>query len=410
MKKGKRIAVGFVISGILICLGLYNLSYKVNHEFPKVSVQQESDKISHKEAKSRELYIVCEISKTWKEKGRGIGAQCDWTVVNNTKYDVKDWKIKMDMSYDGRIDSIWNVDYTKKGERITYIPRNDVEDMEHIEHGGHRTFGMVVKNEMKRELPNVKNIEIIGYKQLNLLELPAFWVLILCAMIWLIFVVAYLYSCAKLRKANLRHLLDQEMIFQSIYTFTDFIDAKDTYTRGHSVRVATYAREIAKGLGLPQQDVDNIYYAGLLHDAGKIGIPDAILNKPGKLTEEERQIINAHTTNGVKMLRHFTVIDGIQETALTHHERFDGTGYPNGKKGKMIPLYGRIVCVADSYDAMASDRVYRKHLPEDKILEELRRNSGTQFDPEIVAVMIELIQTGRIKELDMEISAITIDE
>lgn len=185
-------------------------------------------------------------------------------------------------------------------------------------------------------------------------------------------------------------------------TFISFIDAKDPYTRGHSKRVAMYAAEIAKRMGLSGDEVQNIYYAGLLHDAGKISIPDAVLNKPGKLTDEERKLIQNHTIAGGKMLKQMSSIRGIRETALYHHERYDGTGYPEGLRGEAIPLYARIVGVADSYDAMSSNRVYRRHLNKDEIIEEIQNGSGTQFDPDLVKYMVDMINDGYVNVVKME--------
>jgi HD-GYP domain-containing protein (c-di-GMP phosphodiesterase class II) len=202
---------------------------------------------------------------------------------------------------------------------------------------------------------------------------------------------------------------DVKLILQSMNTFISFIDAKDPYTRGHSRRVAMYAAEIAKRMNLSEDEIQNIYYAGLLHDAGKISVPDAVLNKPGTLTEDERAQIQNHTIAGGKMLKQMSSLKGIRETALYHHERFDGTGYPEGLKGETIPLYARIVGVADSYDAMSSNRVYRRHLNKDDIIEEIQKGSGTQFDPDIVKYMVDMINDGYVNVVKME-TAETDDE
>lgn len=141
-------------------------------------------------------------------------------------------------------------------------------------------------------------------------------------------------------------------------------------------------------------EINTLYYIALMHDCGKVGIPDAILRKPGELTANERELIQSHTTMGGNILRKFTAIDGIKNGALYHHERFDGHGYPEGLKGDNIPLCARIICIADSYDAMSSKRCYRKPLQRDEILSELTENAGKQFDPSIVTYMIDMIQDG----------------
>ena len=188
------------------------------------------------------------------------------------------------------------------------------------------------------------------------------------------------------------------------------VDAKDEYTKAHSLRVALYAAEIARRSGMKEEDVKRIKYIALVHDCGKVGVPDAILKKTGALTPEEREIINSHTVLGGHIMESFNAIEGIREGALSHHERYDGNGYPNKQKGKKIPVCARIIGVADAYDAMSSDRCYRPKLPKEVILEELRKNSGTQFDPEYVRYMIAMMEDGtadRIHEVRAEGADIT---
>ncbi|MBP3825479.1 MAG: HD-GYP domain-containing protein, partial [Butyrivibrio sp.] len=220
--------------------------------------------------------------------------------------------------------------------------------------------------------------------------------------IWAALFVGFFVSNFNLKNYREKQKNDVRIILQSMNTFISFIDAKDPYTRGHSRRVAMYAAEIAKRMRLSEDEVQNIYYAGLLHDAGKLSVPDAVLNKPGKLTDEERKLIQDHTVAGGKMLKQMTSLRGIRETALYHHERYDGAGYPEGLKGDTIPLYARIVGVADSYDAMSSNRVYRRHLNKDEIIEEIQQGSGTQFDPNIVPYMVDMINDGYVNVVKME--------
>ena len=216
------------------------------------------------------------------------------------------------------------------------------------------------------------------------------------------FIIGFLVTRFNLKNYKERQRNDMEIILQSMNTFISFIDAKDPYTRGHSRRVAMYAAELAKRMGLSEDEVQNVYYAGLLHDSGKISIPDAVLNKPGKLTDDERALIQNHTVAGGKMLKQMSSVRGIRETALYHHERYDGSGYPEGLRGESIPLYARIVGVADSYDAMSSNRVYRRHLNKDEIIEEIQKGSGTQFDPEVVKYMVDMINDGYVNVVKME--------
>ena len=192
----------------------------------------------------------------------------------------------------------------------------------------------------------------------------------------------------------------ERMTMQTITTIANTIDAKDEYTRGHSRRVAEYSATIAAELGMSDVEVSNIRIIGLLHDIGKIGIPDSVLNKPGKLTNEEFQIMKGHTLAGAEILKDIDMIPGLEIGAKSHHERIDGKGYPEGISGDDIPYLARIIAVADAYDAMSSNRVYRRHLPKDKILFELEKGCGTQWDEEITNVMIKLINEDRLPKIN----------
>lgn len=169
------------------------------------------------------------------------------------------------------------------------------------------------------------------------------------------------------------------------------IDAKDKYTRGHSVRVANYSREIARRMGKSEEEQERIYRAALLHDVGKIRIPDEIINKPGKLTDEEYAFIKLHPVAGYHILKSFSKGQIVATGAKFHHERYDGKGYPNGLVGENTPEHARIIGVADAYDAMASNRSYRSALPQEVIRGELVAGKGTQFDPQIVEIMLEMV-------------------
>lgn len=169
------------------------------------------------------------------------------------------------------------------------------------------------------------------------------------------------------------------------------IDAKDTYTNGHSVRVAEYSREIAKRAGFDADMQQRIYITGLLHDVGKIGIPDAIINKEGKLNDEEYDIIKTHPEKGSTILRNIKEMPELTIGARWHHERFDGKGYPEGLKGKSIPEEARIIAIADAYDAMTSNRSYRRSLPQDVVRNEIEKGKGAQFDPEYADYMLQMI-------------------
>lgn len=186
----------------------------------------------------------------------------------------------------------------------------------------------------------------------------------------------------------------ERVTLNSIMVIANTIDAKDTYTAGHSIRVAQCAEEIAKRLGWDENKRLNLHYVALLHDIGKIGVPDAILNKPLALTKEEFDIIRKHPVMGGEILKDIHMIPHVGEGALYHHERYDGKGYPTGLKGKTIPEFARVITIADTYDAMNSRRVYRDKLPREKIIEEFERCNGAQFDPEFGQVFIDMLKDG----------------
>ena len=186
----------------------------------------------------------------------------------------------------------------------------------------------------------------------------------------------------------------QKIFIQAITTITYAVDAKDRYTKGHSVRVAQYCLAIAKKLSWSKQDCLNLYYTALLHDIGKIGIPDSILNKPVKLTDEEYRLVRNHPIMGANILRPITMVPQICDGAKYHHERYDGKGYPYGLKGNDIPYIARIIGIADAYDAITSNRIYEKAQVTDYAVSELEKGRGTQFDPYLTDVMLEVIKDG----------------
>ncbi|MBP3256309.1 MAG: HD domain-containing protein [Clostridia bacterium] len=189
--------------------------------------------------------------------------------------------------------------------------------------------------------------------------------------------------------------LSQQMIEQITSALVETIDAKDSYTQGHSRRVSEYACMIAKKAGKDEQECKDIKFIALLHDVGKIGISSSIINKEGKLTEEEYQIMKKHPIIGRDILDKITINANLRIGACFHHERYDGKGYPFGLKGDEIPEVARIIAVADAYDAMTSKRSYRDSLPQKKVREELVKGTGKQFDPFYANIMIELVDEDK---------------
>lgn len=260
--------------------------------------------------------------------------------------------------------------------------------------GGNYEFVMEVLGRDEETVLAAQTVQV--HKDYRFWEYPWFWVLMAVAALLSIAGIIRLGVRIKTVRLKRRQAEYQNIINQSLKTFANTIDAKDKYTNGHSLRVAIYARELAKKMKLSEEEQERLYYIALMHDIGKIGIADGILNKPDKLTEAERKIIMSHPAIGGEILKDFTSLPGISEGARYHHERYDGKGYNEGLKGEEIPYFARIICVADSYDAMSSTRCYRKDLDVDTIERELRDNAGTQFDPQIVAAMLELIEEGKV--------------
>lgn len=173
-----------------------------------------------------------------------------------------------------------------------------------------------------------------------------------------------------------------------LHALTSAVDAKDAYTCGHSERVALLSRNLAQHVGLTDADVEQIYMAGLLHDVGKIGVPESVLQKAGRLTADEFEHMKKHPEIGARILVDVKQLKPIIPGVLHHHERYDGKGYPHGLSGERIPLMGRIICLADCFDAMTSNRTYRKALPIEVARSEIRRCSGTQFDPALAEAFL----------------------
>ena len=186
--------------------------------------------------------------------------------------------------------------------------------------------------------------------------------------------------------------------FEMVSAMRRIVDAKDIYTRGHSDRVSSYAVQIARHMGKDTEYCQQIHTAGLFHDVGKLSIPDEILLKNGKLTDEEYEVIKTHPSAGADILAHITQFHPLLPAVRSHHERFDGRGYPDGLQGLNIPEMARIIAVADSFDAMTSNRQYRNGLGFQRAIDELKRCSGTQFDPHVVEAFLELALTDGFEE------------
>lgn len=191
-----------------------------------------------------------------------------------------------------------------------------------------------------------------------------------------------------------------ELFYKTIKSIAFALDAKDKYTHGHSTRVTLYSLALAKALNLPDDLLEEIETAGLLHDIGKIAIPEKILLKPGKLSPEEYEIIKTHPELGEKLVQGIEKLKIISNWLKSHHERYDGKGYPDGLAGEQIPISARIITIADTYDAMTSDRAYRSALPHEIAIDEIKRCAGSQFDPKLAQIFISIQEEVKLIKQD----------
>ncbi|MBQ8413243.1 MAG: HD domain-containing protein [Lachnospiraceae bacterium] len=388
MKRKLLMPAIFVVTIILIQIGFIKLEKEVD-KFNNTEVEITiTDGLSD----HKDVTVDMAMTKFWvdhdEENNILRGAQYDGAIKNTGKFNFHSWKVILYMSEEGKIDSLWNGEYVCEGDAITLTPM-DYNGV--VESEKDQTFGFVC---LSKNILEFNTIKLFGYFEMGIKDLSFYWILLYIRYAWIIALISYIIVTICLIGYKRRQKRDEKIILQVIDTFISFIDAKDPYTSGHSQRVAIYTKEIAKRMGLDDDEIRNYFYIALMHDCGKLMVPDTILKKPGALTKEERKVIESHTLVGADLLKNMTAISGIQDGALHHHEKFDGTGYPNKLKGKDISLVGRILCVADAYDAMNSDRCYRDKLPIEKIKSELTDNAGKQFDPDIVKYMLDMIDDG----------------
>ncbi len=387
MKKRRKTVVIVLALVLLVWCGLaLGLRYTVETE----RINTFKVNISDRQSSGRMIEVSLVPTKHWVNNkgqvGATVGAQYDGTITSHYEGTIVDWKLAVTLPQEAVLDSYWNGDYVMKDGQLIITPDEFTDD---IVPGGSRTFGFVM---IAEELLEFTEFQLEYSKEAAYEDHPLYWFLVFSLGCWVIIGVSYIISEFRTKQYEERREKDAEIILQTMRTFAGMIDAKDYYTSGHSLRVASYSQELGRRMHLDEEEIRNLGYIALMHDCGKIGISDSVLTKPGKLTAEEREIIQEHTTKGGKILENFTAIEGMKEGALYHHERYDGGGYPFGLKGEEIPLYARIICVADAYDAMNTKRCYRPRLPKEVILEELEINKGTQFDPEIAKHMIDMVR------------------
>lgn len=372
----------------------------------------------------RDLYIVFSTpdGKCWPESNGTFGAQYDGEFFNNTNHLFTDWTVTVQLPKNYWVDSFWNFDgefyYSGNVQPIpeshinypeynnqfkaeeSYIVMKKLQGNKVTEVKGKNTFvsepfmvGMIMYTP---SLLTIKRVTITGRFIYEPTESFLYYFLIIAmgidVLLLLVLITIQITVNKKVIYYELRQKLDSDIIIQSFKTFANFVDARDPYTRGHSLRVASYAREIASRMRMTEQEQMEMFWFGLMHDVGKIGVSDSILHKPTSLTDNEYDEIKSHVLKGYEMLADFTAMPMLKEVAKSHHEHWDGTGYCEHLKGQEIPLGARIVGVCDAFDAMNTNRCYRPKLPKERIIEEFKKCSGTYFDPKITKIMIAMIE------------------
>ena len=237
--------------------------------------------------------------------------------------------------------------------------------------------------------------EYVSYFTLRVMLIASFF-MILCIFFGVRMSIDY-HKADDMEVFKEREKRDKLLIREIVESFAMVIDMKDAYTNGHSTRVAKYTAMLTRELGYDQDTIEKYYSIALMHDIGKIGIPDEVLNKPGKLTPEEYAIIKSHTERGYEVLKNISIMPEIAIGARAHHERPDGKGYPLGLKGNAIPRVAQIIAVADTFDAMYSDRPYRKRMDFDKVVSIIKEVSGTQLTEDVVDAFLRLVEKDKFR-------------
>ncbi len=291
-----------------------------------------------------------------------------------------------------------NVGYLLEGydNQWTIVPQNSLNNIIYVNiPSGEYTFRLAIFDSAGEKVLEERSFELV--KEGEFYERPGFTAYML--IILSLFIIWFTWMIVQ-RQIN-QQQIKINMANETVMAIANAVDAKDVRTNQHSTRVAEYSVLIAQEMGCYkwwQRDkfLSNLRKAAQMHDIGKIAIPDGVLNKVGRLTDEEYAKMKSHVVSGAEILKDFTLVENVEEGTKYHHERYDGKGYPEGLKGEEIPLYARIIGVADAFDAMTSNRVYRNHMDTDYVMNEMKRGRGTQFDPNVLDAFIRLVEKGVI--------------
>ncbi len=292
------------------------------------------------------------------------------------------------------------VSYRLEGfeQESTTVDRDDMVPVDYTNlRGGTYHYLMQLKDNMGR---GNKTVSIQITKEKAFYEEIWFYVIVGLAALVLLMLIVQFYIRRKTQALEKKHKETSALVSEITEAFAKVIDMKDAYTNGHSSRVAKYTAMLAKELGCDEDTTEKYYRIALLHDIGKVGVPQEVLNKAGKLTDEEFDIIKSHTTQGFETLKQITIMPELAVGAQAHHERPDGRGYPNHLKGNEIPRVAQIIAVADCFDAMYSNRPYRNRMNFDKVVSIIKEVSGTQLTPDVVDAFLRLVEKGELRDPD----------
>ncbi len=278
----------------------------------------------------------------------------------------------------------------------TIVPQNNLNNIVYVNlPAGDYTFHLAIFDSSGERVLEERKFEIV--KEGELYEQPLF----LFYMLTLLSLILIWFTWLIVQRQLNQQQIKLNMANETVMAIANAVDAKDVRTHQHSLRVAEYSALIAEEMGCfprwhRKKSVNNLRRAAQLHDIGKIGVPDSVLNKVGRLTDEEYVQMKSHVDRGADILKDFTLVEHVEDGTRYHHERYDGRGYPKGLKGEEIPLFGRIIAVADAFDAMTSNRVYRNHMDTDYVINEMKRGRGSQFDPDVLDAFFRLVDKGVI--------------
>jgi len=391
VKNKKAFTIGTVVFVLAIYIFLWGYLFFITlkPQIKTVSINLNE----HPTLKEVEIKFQRHPKKQWYDAGNPLlGAQYDGEIINNTTAEMIDWSIEIQIPPESYIEGGWNGYYTVASDFLL-INCDYSLDNSFIDPNTSRTFGCIMFTP-KNYVPTYFVAHFtLKYK---IQKTKLFWILSVILFAAVITGITSFFYTFRIKLLKHKEKVYREVTENALKAFANTIEIKDTYTRGHSGRVSKYAKLLAEYMGLRNDEVQTVYYGAILHDIGKILIPDEVLNKKTHLENDELQIMHNHAVIGYDILKDFSAVKNIALIVRHHHENFDGSGYPDKLKSYSIPLESRIIAVADNYDAMTTTRVYRTALSKEEAILELKKYSGIKYDPDIVDKFIELLLNGKL--------------